>query len=321
MLKGVLKHLALDGKIKINYILLIKVIITTGLITYLIHSCNIHMLVSTLSSINLPLASVTFIILPLVLFIAGTNLWLLMNSISRIPLPVFIRAYSYGYAVNLFSPGQLGDISVALFLKKDGIYYSRSTLAYVVDKCISMIFGISLGYIGARFLLTDVADPIWIFGVPMMCAICAMACVVLILYIPYDTGTIGRIKRFIINMYKEAMIWDAKYKFIIVNIILTIIRWLVLSITFYLAFRAFGIEAKWPEVGIIPIISTLIGYIPISVGGIGTVELCAVYLFSLISIDRVYVIDVYIFIRFITYLQAGIILGLCNWQFRRASAL
>ena len=148
-----------------------------------------------------------------------------------------------------------------------------------------------------------------------------MVCFVLILYIPYDTGMIGRVKQFIKSMYKEAMLWDAKYKAIIVNIILTIIRWLVLSITYYLAFRAFGIEAKWPEVGIIPIISTLIGYIPISVGGIGTVELCAVYLFSLISIDRVYVIDVYIFIRFITYLQAGIILGLCNWHFRRAQPL
>jgi uncharacterized protein (TIRG00374 family) len=148
-----------------------------------------------------------------------------------------------------------------------------------------------------------------------------MTCVVLIVYMPSDTGRIGRVKQFIKNTYKEAVLWDAKYTLILLNIALTIIRWLVLSVTYYLAFRAFGIEAKWPEVGIIPIISTLIGYIPISVGGIGTVELCAVYLFSLISIDRVYVIDVYIFIRFITYLQAGVILGLCTWQFRRARTL
>jgi len=122
-------------------------------------------------------------------------------------------------------------------------------------------------------------------------------------------------------MYKEALLWDTKFKAIILNIMLTIIKWFVLSLTYYLAFLAFGTEVKWPEVGIIPIISTLVGYLPISVGGIGTVEVCAVYLFSLISIDRVYVIDVYIFLRFITYLQAGVILGLCNWQFRRAPIL
>jgi len=308
-------------KVKVNYIFLIKVIITVSFITYLIYSCNIAMLASTLSSINISLAGLAFIILPLVLVLGGINLWLLMNSISHIPLMVFMRAYSYGYAVNLFSPGQLGDISVALFLKKDGIYYSHSTLAYVIDKAISLIFVLSMGYIGAKFLLKGFAGPKWLFGVPLICGACAMACILLILYIPDNTGRIGRVKQFIKNTYKEAILWDGKYKAIMRNVTLTIVRWLVLSMTYYLAFRAFGIEAKWPEVGIIPIIATLIGYIPISVGGIGTVELCAVYLFSLISIDRVYVIDVYIFIRFITYLQAGVILGLCNWQFRRPRTL
>lgn len=308
-------------RMKINYIFITKVIITASLIAYLIYSCNITMLVSTLSHINISLAVLTFILMPMVLLIGGINLWLLMNSISNIPLNIFIRAYSYGYAVNLFSPGQLGDISVALFLKKNGIYYSHSTLAYAVDKFISMMFAISLGYIGARFILADLAVPPWIFGIPLICAICAMVCFMLILYIPNATGLIGRVKQFIKGTYKEAILWDAKYRAIILNSVLTIIRWLALSVIYYLAFRAFGIDAKWPEVGIIPIISTLIGYIPISVGGIGAVELCAVYLFSLISIDRVYVIDVYIFIRFITYLQAGVIVGLCNWQSRRAQTL
>jgi len=311
----------LKGRIKINYIFLIKLMITTALITYLMYSSNIAILASTLSSINVSLALLTCAVLQLVLFIGGINLWFMMNSISRIPLTVFIRAYSYGYAVNLFSPGQLGDISMTLFLKKNGVYYSHSTLAYTVDKLISLLFLLLLGFLGARFLLNDFAAPMWVFSIPPICIVCAMACIALIVSIPNDAGHIGRIKHFIKSLYNEAVLWDAKYKAIMLNIVLTIIRWLVLSVTYYLAFRAFGIEAKWPEVGIIPIISTLVGYIPISIGGIGTVELCAVYLFSLISIDRVYVIDVYIFLRIITYLQAGVILGLCNWQFRRVRIL
>ncbi len=311
----------LEDRVKINYLFIVKVIVATGLIAYLLYSCNIDKLAATLSNINTSLAVLTFIVLPVVLLVGGINLWLLMNSISHIPLSVFIRAYSHGYAVNLFSPGQLGDISVAFFLKKEGVYYSHSTLAYLVDKLISMIFAISIGFVGVRFLFKDFAAPAWIFGIPLMCVICAAVCIAFILYLPYDINMISRVKQLIKSMYKEATLWDRKYKAIVVNIMLTSIRWLVLSITYYLAFRAFGIEARWPEVGIIPIISTLIGYIPISISGIGTVELCAVYLFSLISIDRVYVIDVYIFIRFITYLQAGIILGLCNWPFRRAQTL
>jgi uncharacterized membrane protein YbhN (UPF0104 family) len=296
----------------------VKLIIAVGLTVYLLNSCNLALLISTLSSINGRLACLA-VIMSLLLFFGGAlNLWLLLNSICHIPVQLFLYSYSYGYAVNLFAPGQLGDISLTLFLKKHGIYYSRSTLAYAIDKCISMLCILLLGYIGTIFMLNNFAAPIWIFGIPLILSICAMICILVLAYLPYDAGKIGRAKHFIRSMYKEAALWDAKYKAIILNIMLTIIKWLVLSLTYYIAFRAFGIEAKWPEVGIIPVIATLIGYIPISVGGIGTVELCAVYLFSLISIDRVYVIDVYIFLRFITYLQAGVILGLCNWQFRRA---
>jgi uncharacterized membrane protein YbhN (UPF0104 family) len=314
-------HYMLEGRIKVNFIFLIKLVITSGIITYLMYSCNIAVLASTLSSINILLAVLTFAILQLVLIVGGVNLWLLMDSISSIPLTTFIRAYSYGYAVNLFSPGQLGDISMAIFLKRDGIYYSHSTLAYAVDKLISLLFILSLCYVGARFLLKDFAGPTWIFGIPLVCIICAMVCITLIVCMSNETGQIGRVKRFIKSLHTEVMLWDAKYKAIVLNITLTIIRWLILSLTYYLAFRTFGIETKWPEVGIIPMISTLIGYIPISIGGIGTVELCAVYLFSLISIDRVYVIDVYLFLRSITYLQAAVILILSNWQFRKARIL
>lgn len=307
--------------IKLKYRHIVKLLITVGLIVYLLHSCNLSLLMSTLSSINISFACLAFLVSLLLFFSGALNLWLLMNSICHIPLRLFMQPYSYGYAVNLFTPGQLGDISVALFLKKHGMYYSRSTLAYAVDKVISMLFILSIGYIGARCLLNEFEWSIWIFGIPLIGAVSAMACIVLILYMPYDTGQIGRAKQFIKNMYNESLLWDGKFKAIMLNIILTIIKWLLLSVTYYLAFCAFGMEVKWPEVGIIPIISTLIGYIPISVGGIGTVELCAVYLFSLISIDKVYVIDVYIFLRFITYLQAGVILGLCNWQVRRARIL
>src|SRR5271169_2633666 len=205
-------HCMLDGRIKANHIFLIKLAITTGLITYLIYSCNIDMLASSLYSINLPLAGLTFIMLPSILFIGGMNLWLLMNSISRIPLTVFIRAYGYGYAVNLFSPGQLGDISITIFLKKDGVYYSHSTLGYAVDKLISMLFLLVLGFIGARFLLNGFAGPMWVFSIPPICIVCAIACIAFIVYIPNDTGHIGRIKHFINSLHNEAVLWDAKYK-------------------------------------------------------------------------------------------------------------
>jgi uncharacterized membrane protein YbhN (UPF0104 family) len=307
-----------DDKAKLKYRYIAKLLVAVVLITYLIYSCNLKFLIMTLSRIDINLACLVFIMSLLFFFCGALNLWLLVRSMHRIPFGPFMHAYVYGYAVNLFTPGQLGDISMAFILKKYGIYYSRSTLAYGVDKVITMLFILFTGYIGATFLLKNFIWPKWIFAIPVICAMGAMACIWLMLYIPCNDGYVGRLKQFIKNIYAESLLWNGKFTAIALNIALTIIKWLILSVTYYLAFLAFGIDAKWPEVGIIPIISTLVGYIPVSIGGIGTVELCAVYLFSLISIDRVYVLDVYIILRVIAYFQAGVVLGLCNRYFGRA---
>ncbi|SPF50175.1 membrane hypothetical protein [Syntrophobacter sp. SbD1] len=299
---------------KLNFRHILKLIITVGLIVYLLQSCHPQQLLSTILDINISLACIIFIINLALLACGALNLWLLLNSICRIPFRSFMNSYIYGYAINLFAPGQLGDASVAIFLKDHGIYYSQSALAYAVDKLITLIFILLIGCIGAKYIIVGFTEPIWIFGIPIICVLVGAGGSALLLYIPYDTGKLGRIKSFITNIYKESLQWKSKGQAITINIVITILRWLLLSVIYYLAFRAFGVDAKWPAVGIIPIVSTLIGYIPISIGGIGAVELCAVYLFSLISIDRVYVIDVYIFLRFTTYVQAAVILGLCNWQ-------
>jgi uncharacterized protein (TIRG00374 family) len=304
-----------------NYKFLLKLTITIGLSTYLLYSCNPAVLASTMSNINIYVAGIAFTTFLILVLIGALNLWMMLNSISCIPFKLFMQSYSYGYALNLFAPGQLADISMAYFLKEHGVYYSRSTLAYFVDKLISMFFIFILVYIGAKYIIYFGIKPIFITIIPFVAIIIVIVLAIVLVCSPCEAGGIGRVKRLITNMYKEFLDWDNKVRSIIVNILLTIVKWFVVSITYYLTFYAFGIKVPWPEIGIIPVMSSLIGYIPISAGGIGTVELCSVYLFSLISIDKVYVIDVYIFLRLITYVQAGIILAFCNWQFRRARTL
>ncbi len=59
--------------------------------------------------------------------------------------------------------------------------------------------------------------------------------------------------------------------------------------------------------------STLIGYIPISVGGIGTVEWSAVYLFSQEGLSKAIVLATYLVLRAIQYLLAGISVIVIRW--------
>ncbi len=66
-------------------------------------------------------------------------------------------------------------------------------------------------------------------------------------------------------------------------------------------------------VGVVPIMSTFVGYLPISVGGVGTVELSAVYLFSLIGVSKAAVLATYVIQRTTQYFLA-VIFGLTSFS-------
>lgn len=296
-----------------------KSLVTLCLVIFLLYSCDLTLLTCVLLSADLSFAFATFMAMLLLMFLGAINLWLLVNSIHKIPFSMFIYSYSYGFAISLFTPSQLGDASIAFFLKKHGIYYSKSALAYSVDKAISMSSILMIGYFGTTFLYPEQKFVPWIFAFQLLILLIAsMAVAILTRFHPKTNTLVGRINQFVCNVHTEFIKWHYKYRLILVNCILTIVKWFVLSAVYYMAFLSFGIRVPWPGIGIIPIVSTLIGYIPISIGGLGTVELCAVYLFSLVSVDKVYVINAYIILRLMTYLQAGLLLALCKWRSKRA---
>ena len=84
---------------------------------------------------------------------------------------------------------------------------------------------------------------------------------------------------------------------------MTALRWLVSSFYVYFAFLSFGTIVPWPEVGLIPIISSLAAYLPVSIGGIGTVEYAATYLFDIIGIRTEIVITAFLLMRVLTVIQ------------------
>jgi uncharacterized membrane protein YbhN (UPF0104 family) len=75
-----------------------------------------------------------------------------------------------------------------------------------------------------------------------------------------------------------------------------------------MAFRSFSTTVDWPYIGFIPILSTLVGYVPVSLAGIGTVEVTAVFLFAKVGISKPVVLSVYILLRVFQFLIAGVLM-------------
>ncbi len=282
------------------------------LLGYLIYSVGLPSLLAILMKLN-PLGGAATLISSIAfIFLGGINIWLLMRVMRPISFAKFMQSYNYSYAVNLFMPGQLGDASLTLFLKRQGIPYSQSTVAYSIDKFVTAIILFSVGWFGAKILLPGL-NPIWFIILPLAGISGIIIIGSAIWLIPCKCKVFGKCKIFprlrnlLANALIELAVFRKKWYMLFLNFALTVVKWLVMSLTFYLGFYSLGVKVGWPEIGVIPVLSTLIGYIPISIGGIGTVECFAIYLFSMIAVDKVHVLGVYLFLRSIIYFLALII--------------
>ncbi len=71
----------------------------------------------------------------------------------------------------------------------------------------------------------------------------------------------------------------------------------VRALAYWCAFRAFGAEIGVLAAGTIPFMSSLVGYIPVTVGGAGTIEWTAVALFAKVGVEGASVVSVYLLAR------------------------
>lgn len=274
---------------------------------YLVFSVGLNSIWVTVLKINL-LWGVLAVICNFTFFILGAfNIWLLLRVMQPIPFTKFVRSYIYSFSINLFAPGQLGDASIALFLKKQGIPLRRSGLAYLIDKVITVFVLFCVAWYGAHLFLPEI-NPVWFIVMPFAGMSAIVLATIIVLKFPSDFKYILKAKQWTISTLDELKSVRYQWRILILNTFLTVIKWLVMCLSFFCAFRSFGQFISWPEIGIIPVLSTLVGYIPVSVGGIGTVEYSAVYLFSIIGVAETIVLSTYLFLRSLQYIQTGVLM-------------
>lgn len=287
--------------------LIIRLLVALILVFYLIKlSGGPQFILNTFYKINY-----IWVLLPLCLavlsfFLCAFNLWFLLKQLHPIPFISFLGFYSHSVGVSFFIPGQLGDASIALFLKKQGVSVVNSGSAYFLDKLISVsvvfiIAGLGIIYIIPQIIKT--VNPIFFLVIPLFVLLLFTIWVV-IRKINGSYGKFQKLNSLLNELHIVGNIYRNKYDALLINIFFSGINWVLVSLSYYFAFRSLNTSIVWPEVGIIPIISSLVGYIPISFSGIGTVEYSAIYLFSFIGISSNIVICVYLLQRIIQILVA-----------------
>lgn len=292
---------------KKSWFFFLRLIFAVGLMGYLVFSVGLNSIWATFLNISL-LWAVLAAVCNLTYFILGAfNIWLLLRVMQPIPFTEFARSYVYAFSINLFAPGQLGDASIALFLKKQGVPLRRSGLAYLIDKIITVFVLFCVAWYGAHLFLPEI-NPVWFIVMPLAGMSAIIFTIIIILKVPSDFKLTVKIKQWTISTLSELRSVQDKWHILILNTFLTIVKWFLMCFSYFCAFRALGQFIHWPVIGVIPVLSTLVGYIPVSVGGIGTVEYSAVYLFSIIGVAESIVLSTYLFLRSLQYVLAGVMM-------------
>jgi len=260
-------------------------------------------LLKAFANLDLAIALACALVIVVFFLLGSINVWWLLRVRHPISYAIFMRSYAYGFALGLLSPSQIGDVTLVLFLRRGGVPVSKSGAAYTMDKLITLFMLSLVAAFGLlRYQLLSLGSLIII--VTVLAGAAGVS-----LFLVARGNSSNRFVRAIQKIVRE--IADYRFHCLTVagNVLLTALKWLVLCASYYLAFLAFGTTAIWPDIGVIPVMSTLVGYIPVSVAGIGTVEVSAVMLFKMLGIAESVVLSAYLLLRSLQYLLALGLMG------------
>ncbi|MGE0679738.1 MAG: lysylphosphatidylglycerol synthase transmembrane domain-containing protein [Candidatus Binatia bacterium] len=238
------------------------------------------------------------------LCLGALNVWFLLRRLEPIRLHVFLSVYVVSWATSLLLPGQLGDVSQVLLLRQHGVSIRSSGAAYVVDKTLSLGWlGLVASYGIGRYLLFvqgwqlvippvlgGIAGVMGVLTVKRLSASSASA-------IPQLGGLLTQVQTF--QSYPGT---------VMLNLTVTMLKWLLMAFFYWGAFHAFDASLPFEAAAVIPVMSSFVGYIPVTVGGAGTMEWTSVAIFSQVGIADVTVLSVHLFLRGILLFAALLIL-------------
>ena len=276
-----------------------------GVLALLVHSIGLPMLASSFHLTRLEWVPALALSLLMFFVLGATNVWVLLRALHGVPFLVFVRAYTYCFLVGAVTPGGLGDASLVAFLKRDGVPARCGAVAYALDKFITLCILVVVACAGARAFLPEI-NRAWLILLPVAGAIAVMGSAWFVRSVRLPWGPVRRLQLWVDSAITEFGTYRRQWPVLLLNIGLTVLKWLVMSLCYFVGFLCFGVLAKWPAIGVFPVLSTLVSYIPVSFSGLGTKECTAVYLFAREGIDRPITFNVFVGVRFLLLGLVGV---------------
>lgn len=251
------------------------------------------------------------LLVPILSVIFGAiNMGVLLRFLRfRIRFLSLLRIYSLSWAFGLFLPGRLGELSIIPLLKNKGLDYGKGAAVSLIDKGITF-FVLAFFTIFAIFIYLPKNQAINILIILSILTILLMALF------------ITKMGRHLIKKFTPRSITEKFYGFsealflfikkgkiyLFINLVLTIIKQVILTLIVYLTFLTFGINFSFTSTLLVISAITIISLVPISISGLGIRESSAVFLFGLLGLDTVIVGTVFTLFLILKYLVGSLII-------------
>jgi uncharacterized membrane protein YbhN (UPF0104 family) len=222
-------------------------------------------------------------------------------------LPLYWQAWAWGLVV----PGQIGDIaSLSIMLRRHGLPWHASLGRTLLDKAISFVLVTIYGFLGLVLAVSprdfqQSGLQWWILlvagSVPILFVVRRRLGQILA---PFLRRALELAKQTFSEAREVLQLHPARVG---LNIALTAIKISIIGAAYWCMFLAMGSA----DISLIPVImiaaaSSLIAYIPISINGLGTVELAGIALFGAIGIAGPTVLSAYLALRLVVMTLAWV---------------
>ena len=238
--------------------------------------------------------------------LGGFNLYMIVRRRLNIGFSRFLCGYWLAWAIGLVVPGQIGDVlGLTLWMKKRGFSWEITSGIALIDKLISLSWMLAFAIVGIIFLLPRLNFESFrnFSGAIIVLALISIGALVYLLFRIREKWTAGFVR--FISEAKQSFA-SAKLD-VLANAILTPLKITFIAGAYLALFFSAGVSwLSLTTTVLLVAASSLVSYIPISLNGIGTVELAGVALFGAFDIEAALVVSVFVTLRILVLLLAWV---------------
>jgi len=227
--------------------------------------------------------------------------------------------YCSGLYVGTLTPGRIGEVAKAFYLKKDGHSMGKSLVSTVLDRFSDFVFLLSFICLGSLFFLTIFQKQIFILIGGIIIVAIGFLIVLKIGLIRWLTNKL--FNKLIPQKYQKSWklnfqdfindLKSYKLKHYLIILLITIFSWFFYYLQMYVLARGLEINVPVLYLSISVTIAGLITLLPVSIFGIGTRDAALIVLFTPLAIATEQIV-VFSILILLTSLFANFI-GLICW--------